>query len=379
MRALPILALFLLACGEDEAEATEAYPLDPETGLRLSDHPPVPPLPEWPDNPVNEETKALGHALFGDPRLSGSGRTVCGNCHLPTTDFQSATPLDAPDRSLPDIDPPLPRNAPSLLNVVYPPIMRWDGGHFVDVFDVMAFPYAEANMNLTDLPPEDVHGVDVPTAQVRLKERLTVTVPGYVDLFQSAYDVDITTLEPEEVWRYVGKAIAAYLTIAVSKDSAFDRWNAGDDAAMSEAAVRGLTLFRGRARCVSCHSGTFFSDFRFHNISTSPPGEEGARSDEGRALITGEASDGGKFLTPMLRSVGRTSPYFHHGLTTSLKGVIEKKTGAGAIEDPNHDPLVAEPIDLSDDEVKDLVQFLIALDGAPLDLPTLAMMPVLPE
>src|SRR6185369_13379241 len=106
----------------------------------------------------------------------------------------------------------------------------------------------------------------------------------------------------------------------------FDRWNAGDDAAMNAAAVRGLTLFR--AECIACHSGPLFSDFRFHNVSTSPPDASGMRADEGRFRVTGVEADHGAFLTPTLRHVSNTSPYLHDGSQTTLAAVIRHLTSA---------------------------------------------------
>src|SRR5205085_2916492 len=112
-------------------------------------------------------------------------------------------------------------------------------------------------------------------------------------------------------WKLVGRALAAFVRLAASRDAAFDRWNAGDDGAMSAAAVRGLDLFRGKGRCVLCHAGPLLTDFGFHNVSSAPPGVDGERADEGRFLVTGREPDRGKFLTPTLRGAWDTAPYFH--------------------------------------------------------------------
>lgn len=386
--ALPLVsALSLLqACsGEEsptggETRASNAWPVDPATGLRVAELGPVPALPDWPDNPPTTEKKELGHALFGDPRLSGSGQTVCGNCHFAPGDFQSGGPKDAPDRSYPGVSPTLPRNTPSLLNIVYAPVMRWDGAHLSSLDEQMVLPFAEANMNLAPghAAPE-VEVVDIPGAQVALKQKLTVEIPGYVPLFKKAFDKDIQGLPAEEIWKLAGKAMSVYIRIAVSRDSAFDRWNAGDDRAMSAEAVRGLELFRGKGACGACHSGPFFSDFKFHNIATSPPGADGKRPDEGRFLVTGAEADRGAFLTPTLRSVSLTSPYLHDGSEVSLAKVIARKTSkATRALDPNRDGLLDTLPELTDAEMNDLVAFLKALKGADLPLAELGAAPSLP-
>lgn len=142
----------------------------------------------------------------------------------------------------------------------------------------------------------------------------------------------------------------------------FDRWNAGDDGAMSAAAVRGLELFRGEARCIGCHSGPFFSDFDFHNLSVSPPRADGSRADEGRFLVTHREEDRGKFLTPTLRAAWDTAPYFHDGSADRLLDVVAHFSSPEVRADPNHDALVDQP--LSPDQMDDLVTFMKALRGA---------------
>jgi cytochrome c peroxidase len=354
------------ACASTSDGTPSEIPVDAKTGLRASEMGPVPPLPEWLDNEPTPQKKVLGKALFMDARLSGTGKLACTNCHLSTMDFQDGTPLSLPDRSSPALGPTLPRHTPSLLNAVYAPMLRWDGSYFTDVFDMAVLPFAEANMNISHrIPRDEVETVDLTGAQDAMQHRLTVELPGYKSAFQEAFGQDIAQLPAADTWRLVGKAIAVYLRVAISRDAPFDRWNAGEAGAMSAGAVRGFTLFRGKALCTACHSGPLFSDFQFHNISTSLPGPDGTRPDEGRAKVTGEAKDRGAFLTPMLRSVGSTSPYLHDGTLTGIAQVVRAKIAKRGSTDPNHDPLMDRMPDLSDGEIDDLVQFLKALEGAP--------------
>jgi cytochrome c peroxidase len=340
----------------------------------------VPALPEWADNPATVEKKDLGRALFSDPRLSGSGKTVCGNCHFPTGAFQSGGPKDVPDRSYPGVEPILPRNTPSLLNVVYAPMMRWDGSHFTNLGEMMVLPFAEANMNLAPgHTPQEVDVVDVPGAQMGLHAKVTTEIPGYVPLFQTAFGQDITKLGPADVWQLAGKAMAVYVRIAVARDAEFDRWNAGENGAMSEAAIRGLSLFRGKSGCVACHSGPMFSDYGFHNIGTSPPGADGKRPDDGRYLVTGVEKDRGAFLTPSLRGASQTSPYLHDGSEVSISKVIARKLSPEIRKlDPNHDAVLDTLPEISAAEVDDLVQFVKALKGTDIPIEDLTVLPKLP-
>lgn len=381
--AAATLALSALvgACDSDPAseEARIHVPIDPATGLRIPEIPPLPPVPEWEDNPFTEQKAHLGQMLFSDPRLSGSGQGTCGNCHLPLGWFQSSTPTDVPDRQYPMLGPALHRNAPSLLNIIYAPMMRWDGSHFVDLYDVMALPYAEANMNLSQLGPEHGEDVDIPGAQTALKAKLTEEIPGYADLFDEAFGSDLRNMSEAEVWRLTGMALASYISRATTHGSVFDAWNQGEDVEISNAAIRGAQLFVGDANCVLCHSGALLSDFEFHNVSTSPPRADGTRADEGRYLVTGNEADRGAFLTPMLRGASKTSPYFHEGIITSVRGVVEQKGGPASLADPNHDPIVELVPELTDDQVSDIVEFLKSLEGAPIDSKYLLMVQGLPD
>lgn len=349
-RSLPIVLFALLGCSSPPDP-----PAMPPAGLRAPELPPVPPLPEWPADPPTPAKVSLGTQIYFDVRLSGHGHINCLACHAYNTNFQDNLAGGVPDRSYPSDRPVLPRNTLSFYNIVYAPVFRWDGSH-TDLAEAMAFPFSEPNMNL---------GTDVPSAQLGLKQRLTVDVPGYVALFQTAFGVDIRALPADQLWRLTGRALAAFVRLAVSRDSAFDRWNSGDDQAMSAAAVRGLTVFRGRGRCLGCHSGPLFTDFGFHNISSSLPGPDGKRADEGRALISGREADRGAFLTPTLRGSYDTAPYLHDGSAASLREVLRHLSSAAVTADPNHDRFFDTPITLTDDDIDDLVEFLRALRGQP--------------
>lgn len=354
------------------------WPVDPDSGLRYRSLGPVPPLPEWEDNEATEARHQLGQSLFADARLSSSGTVTCGNCHSPVGYFQSNTPRDLPARSLPELTPNLPRHTPSLLNVVYAKQLHWDGSEN-DLYEAMVLPLAEPNMNLTDLPRDDVWTLDVTTAKARLRTILTEQVPGYVPLFEAAYDVDLGALDADAVWLLAGKALAVYMRAAVSRDAPFDAWNAGDDDAISPEAIAGFEVFVGKGACVNCHGGPLFTDYSYHNLSLLEYDDDGDVVDPGRARVTGKPEDLGKFLTPSLRHVNKTSPFFHNGAEAVLYRVIEHHAGPASRVDDNHDPLLELIGELDHDDIAHLIAFLKTLEGAPLDLPNLNQLPPLPE
>ena len=377
------IALCLAACGDEDDGSSkrsidERWPVNPDTGLRMESLGPVPPLPQWPDNPDSAVKRSLGLALFADARLSSSGTVTCGNCHSPVADFQSNTPLDLPARSLPGITPTLPRHTPSLINIVYAKTLHWDGSES-ELYESMVLPFAEANMNLTNVPRGDVWTLDVPAAKRKLHAKLTTEIPGYVTLFQEAFGEDITQKNDDDVWHLAGKALATYIRVAVSRDSAFDAWNAGDDTAMSEEAKRGFVLFVGVGKCSTCHSGPLFSDFTFHNLSLLKRDAEGNPVDPGRARVTKDPLDLGAFLTPSLRRVNKSSPFFHDGREAVLGRVIQHHASAAARTDPNHDPILDQIPEFDRDQISDLIQFMKALAGAPIPDELLKLPVTLPE
>ncbi len=79
------------------------------------------------DEVVMDEIKATGRLLFYDPILSGNNERSCASCHKSEqffTDTSAATSLQF------DKSKRLPRNTPSLVNVVYNHLLMLDGRHY---------------------------------------------------------------------------------------------------------------------------------------------------------------------------------------------------------------------------------------------------------
>ncbi|MGI9234034.1 MAG: cytochrome-c peroxidase, partial [Woeseiaceae bacterium] len=191
-------------------------------------------------------------------------------------------------------------------------------------------------------------------------------------------------------------ALANYQRMLVSGDSGFDRWYFDKDKkALSAAAQRGFALFRGKARCVACHTVgsdfALFTDGEFHNtgigyyatmrpavaeldVLLAPGRSEQVRtdllettgtvqfSDLGRYEVTGLPADRWRYRTPTLRNVALTAPYMHDGSLASLRDVLEFYNRGGV---PNEvlDPLI-RPLGLRDTEIDDLLAFLRSLTGS---------------
>lgn len=174
---------------------------------------------------------------------------------------------------------------------------------------------------------------------------------------------------------YWGQSIQAYEATLIPDDTPFDRYLAGDRAALTPNQLLGFSRFSGKGGCVHCHSGTTLSDATaagsgdqgFHDIGLRPPSE-----DPGRAH--------GAFKTPQLRNVKLTAPYFHNGGKATLRSVVELYDRGGDFPNPGKSPRVKK-LGLDAREIDALVDFLAnALtdcrtekERAPFDHPSLAM------
>ena len=102
-----------------------------------------------------------------------------------------------------------------------------------------------------------------------------------------------------------------------------------------------------------------FMDNLFHNngLDTEP------FLDNGRAIVTGDIMDNGKFKTPTLRNIEFTAPYMHDGRFNSLEEVIDHYNSGGNYSS-TVDPLMKKigvGLQLTNQEKLDLIAFLKTL------------------
>jgi cytochrome c peroxidase len=332
--------------------------------------PGLPPIPVPADNPVTAEKIQLGRKLFFDRRLSSNNTVSCAMCHVAEQGFaqnELRLPVGIEGRSV-------RRNAPTIYNTAYLDRLFHDGRETSLENQVWSPLLADNEMG----------NVSIGVVIERIRR-----LDDYAERFHRAFGrgPDMQT---------VGMALASYERVLVSADSAFDRWYYGDDeSALSRSAQRGFDIFRGKGRCVACHTVTedfaLFSDGRFHNtgvgyLATMRPAETEFRvplapgqvervesdlaqttgtrvfSDLGRYEVTGRPDDRWKYRTPSLRNVALTAPYMHDGSLATLRDVVLFYSRGGI---PNEvlDPLIS-PLDLSNREIDDLLTFLQALTGS---------------
>ena len=290
--------------------------------------------PEEPkDNPTTDAKIELGRLLFFDPRLSGDGTVSCATCHDPAKGWTDRAPTSTGIQGRKGT-----RSAPTILNAAYAPLLFWDG-------------------RATGLEEQALEPIKNPaemgSSHAETVKRLS-RIKGYAPYFKKAFGAETVDIDR------AAKAIASFERTVLTGNSPYDRWQAGDDKAMSAAAVRGFAAFTSawKGGCGLCHEGVNFSDSDFHNLGV---GLRAPKPDLGRFAVTKYEQDHMVFKTPTLRNLADTAPYFHDGSKKTLKEVVEFYKQGG---ETNHwlSGRIG-PIQLTPADVDDLVAFMDSLNG----------------
>ncbi len=304
---------------------------DPKTGNEIIDLAipigfPEPNIPE--DNRPTQNRIDLGRKLFFDPILSRDNTISCGSCHNTdkkmTDGLQFSNGIDGQKTE---------RNSMTILNVAYQPSLFWDGG--------------VPNLEQQVIAPIENH-LEMDFNVNFVVDRL-LAHPEYPALFQKAYNL------PPSAYTLV-RAIANFERTLFTGKSRFDEYQYDKkSSALTDAEKRGMDIFMGeKGECFHCHGGYNFTDYNFRNN-----GLYLSYADSGRARITGESSDAGKFKVPSLRNIELTAPYMHDGSLQTLEQVIEHYNSGGKLH-PNKSGLI-QPLNLSEQEKLDLISFLKTL------------------
>src|SRR5437762_1291026 len=203
-----LVVVLLVFAPKAYVAGTTEYNLQPPTGI---------PIDVWTyfvprDNPLTTAKVELGRKLFFDPRLSANGSVSCSTCHDPRFGFADnrkvAIGIDSRRGT---------RNTPTVLNAMFNSTLFWDGR--VESLEAQA------------LEPL-VHPDEMGNSSREAVGRRLAAMPDYVDEFSRAFGRSVDS-------ESIAKAIAAYERTLVSANSPYDRYLAGDRAALSQGALRG--------------------------------------------------------------------------------------------------------------------------------------------
>jgi cytochrome c peroxidase len=358
------------------------------------------PLPANPSNQYAEDPRAaeLGQKLFFDTRFSSNGEVACATCHLPGKQFQDGTPLAHGVGTT-------NRRTMTLIGTAYSPWLFWDGrkdSQWAQALGPMESP-VEHGSNRTYYAHlieryyrDEYEALFGPLPDLSHLPLLS----GSVEDPQVHAAWEVMSAEDRQavtgIYVNMGKSIEAYERLLLPGESRFDRYVEavlkGDylsaNETLSADEVAGLKLFIGKANCTNCHNGPLFTNNDFHN--TGVPAAKGLPDDYGRATGAQQVmadefncmspySDADEsecselrymvaeghqlerqFKPPSLRNVAERGPYMHAGQFATLEQVLNHYNTAP--EAPGgHSEL--EPLDLSDQQIRQIIAFLKTLDG----------------
>jgi len=333
----------------------------------------LPPVPIPADNPQSPAKIRLGDRLFHEARFSSDGKVSCSTCHAEDKAFTDHRRVSRGHNGLLGT-----RNAPTVINSAYMQTLFWDGRE----------PDLEGQ---SKQPPVNPVEGGLPDHEALLE--IIRNDPAYVKAFKEVYGVEAADITIDQY----ADAIASFERTIIAGDSPFDRYQyGGDKSAMSEAAIRGLAVFRGQGRCVSCHvieqTQALFTDNRFHNIGVGFKNIQGRvgeiagefikaknagadvdktvlsdpdASELGRFAVSEDINTVGAFKTATLRNIELTAPYMHDGSQKTLEDMVNFYNNGGRVNaDDPFSPFLSggiRPLNLSEQQKSDLVEFLKAL------------------
>jgi cytochrome c peroxidase len=277
----------------------------------------------------------LGEELFFDPILSLDNSLACASCHQPQFAF-----ADNKAFSLGVNDSVGTRNTPSVMNVLSRSFFFHDG---------RAASLEEQAIGPVENPLEMNLSFDEAVKRIKAN-------PEYVRLFKKIY-------KEEPNAKNLANALSEFQRSLESDGSApHDLFVNGVDLnAMTASQQRGRKLFLDdKSKCFNCHFGPDFTGDEFRNIGLY----DGVKLlDKGRFDFTKKQEDIGKFKVPGLRNVALTAPYMHSGMFNTLEEVIDYYSNPyDFVKKPiNMDTLMIKPLNFTQEEKTDLVNFLHSL------------------
>ena len=299
---LVCLLLAALVCLNAGSLATAQAP---SSQARAGQEPirPIPPIPAQ-----DPRRLVLGERLFKDRRLSHDDTHSCSSCHDVGTNGASANAHDVSPEGQ-----PLPLNTPTIFNVGLNARLNWSGSF----------------RSLEEHAKETLGSPMIMASNADEVVGKLGADPEAVQEFRKAYygrGPDVSALLD---------ALASYERSLLTPGSRFDRWLAGEAAAITPKELSGYQLFKSLG-CVACHQGVNVGGNLFQRHGIFQP------------LGTPEPA---LVRVPSLRNVATTAPYFHDGSAPTLPEAV-KAMGLAQLNRT-----------LTDQQIAAIIAFLNTLTG----------------
>ncbi|WP_375562754.1 cytochrome-c peroxidase [Bernardetia sp. OM2101] len=292
---------------------------------------------------ISKDKIVLGKQLFNDVNLSSNKKMSCATCHQQNRAFTDGKKIPEGQK----------RNSPTLMYAALQKGFFYDNragsleGQIVSVINNETEFHTNAEILLQ-----------------AVKEN-----PEYVQQFSKLYSDSLTE-------QNIRTAMADYIRSLSPFSSKLDRNMKGTENSLTQNEINGFNLFMGKAACATCHfaplfNGTVPPSFRESEIELiGIPSENDILNakidtDFGRYAIFKTEERKHFFKTPTLRNISKTAPYMHNGVYTTLEEVMDfynRGGGTGIGIDLEYQTLPTEPLNLSEQEIKDVIAFLRTLD-----------------
>jgi cytochrome c peroxidase len=240
------------------------------------------------------EKAKLGKKLFNDTRLSKNNTISCATCHILEEGGDDNLKVSFGINGQTGT-----RNSPTVLNARFNSNQFWDG-RAKDLQEQVKGPIHN---------PVEM-GSNFKEVVNKLKKD-----SHYISEFKTIYPDGITSTN-------ISNAIAEFENSLITPNSQFDKFLRGDIKALTSYELEGYILFKEYG-CISCHNGINIGGNLMQKIGVL---EDFNTSDFGKYNVTKNIEDKFYFKVPSLRNIQLTSPYFHDGLTGTLKEAVNKMT-----------------------------------------------------
>lgn len=324
------------------------------------------------NNLITNEKVMLGKLLFFDPILSGNKDVACASCHHPNFAFAESLEIsigvngkglgENREFLVPNDIPFVKRNSQTIINTAFNGLtnekeiepdaapMFWD-------LRVKSL----ENQSLEPIKTfEEMRGHQYTQDEVldKILDRIKKN-NEYQRLFKAAFGAENAITQEN-----LAKAIATYERTIVSNNSRFDQYMRGDNTALSQNEIDGMTLFL-KSGCSKCHNGPMFSDFKTHTLGIEDNEKVGFSDDGFQKKYA--------FRTPTLRNLRFTAPYMHNGKLKTLQNVLEfyEDLSGGQIKNPKVKPQQLDPLikhlKVNFKDISAIIEFLSTLNDNKFD------------
>jgi cytochrome c peroxidase len=267
----------------------------------------------------HKEKASLGKKLFFDTRLSKDNTISCASCHILDQGGDDNLPV-----SLGVEGKKGTRNSPTVLNSKFNIIQFWDG----------------RASTLEEQAHGPIHNpIEMNSNFDEIIEKLKKDT-HYPKLFNTIYTDGITGDN-------ITNAIAEFENTLITPNSKFDKYLKGDKNILDAQERNGFKLFKEYG-CISCHNGVNIGGNLMQKLGVI---EDFDTNDYGLYNVTKKEEDKYYFKVPTLRNIELTSPYFHDGLTPTLKESVRKMS------------YYQVGYKLQEKDIEDIVKFLHTLTG----------------